>query len=312
LVSKKILQILKWIWIIAVVLAGSYYLITNWDNMTHFFSLVPISHLVFSSLLLILGKSCQFIIAKISLKREDIFLPYGQIFFIVATTQLGKYIPGGVWHFVGRYNAYQSENISLKKSTKVLIHENIWLLSGALAVGSLFGLYSKLGKILLDKIGFPTGLSYVIFYSFILLSIWVLALLVYEAFLQKKLPAINPGFLIQLIFVQTLIWIFFGISYLLIIPNTTVNLLPDVIFGFSISWAIGFVVVFAPGGIGIREAALVWIFSSLFLSNDILIYSTVHRFLFVIVEFVLGVGSLLFRPMLIAGRKKKITSDNLS
>ena len=73
-----------------------------------------------------------------------------------------------------------------------------------------------------------------------------------------------------------------------VLPDLQIQMLPNTIFGYSISWVVGYIMIFAPGGIGIREGALVWIFSGLFPTEEIIIYSTVHRFLFVVVEIVLG------------------------
>ena len=291
------LRIIKWVWIIAVVLAGSYYMITNWEKMIDFFSMVPKLNLLWSAFFIILGKLCLFLLAKYSLEREGFPLPFQHVFFIVATTQLGKYIPGGVWHFVGRYNAYQNEKISLKKSTKAIISENIWLLSGAIAVGTLFGINSKLGHELLSNIKFPTQSAYLIIYALVIFLSWIALLIIYESFLNRKFPTIHLSSILKLLSVQFVTWTFLGISFLFIFPEFSMDIAPDVIFGYSISWAIGYVMVFAPGGIGIREGALVWIFSSLFLTEDILIYSTVHRFLYVAVEFVLGIYSLVSKPL---------------
>jgi hypothetical protein len=277
--------------------------------MIEFFAMVPKLNLLYSALFIIFGKFCLFLLAKYSINREGFHLPFHQVFFIVATTQLGKYIPGGIWHFVGRYNAYHNEEISLKKSTRAMISENLWLLSGALMVGAMFGLYSQLGKDFLAGIGFSVQFPFLILYSIIIFLLWILLLVGYEAILQRKFPAIEVVKLIKLILVQTSTWVLLGVSFLFIFPMSTFSLVPDAVFGFAISWAIGYVAIFAPGGIGIREGALVWIFSRLFLAEDILIYSTVHRFLYVAVEFLLGFVSLLLQPLWMAKQARTINPD---
>jgi len=307
LISKKFLRIIKWVWIIAVILAGSYYLITNWEKMVEIFAMVPKLNLLYSALFIIFGKFCLFLLAKYSVDREGFHLPYQQVFFIVATTQLGKYIPGGVWHFVGRYNAYQNEEISLTKSTKAMISENLWLLSGALMVGASFGIYSKLGKDFLAGNGL--SVPFPVLYNMFIFLLWVLLLIGYEAILQRKFPSIKTLKLLKLILNQTLTWAFLGISFLFIFPENSLSLLPDAVFGFAISWAIGYIAIFAPGGIGIREGALVWIFSSLFAPEDMLIFSTVHRFLYVAVEFLMGFLSLLLQPLLIVKNTRAINPE---
>lgn len=273
--------------------------------MINFFKLVPKINLLFSAIFIVLGKLSLFMIAKYSIDKEGFTLPYSQVFFIVATTQLGKYIPGGVWHFVGRYNAYHDQDISLKKSTKAMISENFWLLGGAIAIGTLFGIRSHLGIHLLSNVGIPTTTVWRIIYGLLIFIIWIVFLITYESFLERKFTILDFKTIFKLISVQLFTWISLGTSFLFMFPNYAITIAPDVIFGYSFSWAIGYVMVFAPGGIGIREGALVWIFSYLFSSNDILIYSTVHRFLYVAVEFLLGIFALLIQQFFLT-RKNEI------
>jgi hypothetical protein len=48
---------------------------------------------------------------------------------------LGKYLPGGIWHFAGKFGIYKVMGISTKATTQAIIYENIWLLSSATIVG---------------------------------------------------------------------------------------------------------------------------------------------------------------------------------
>jgi len=66
---------------------------------------------------------------------------------------------------------------------------------------------------------------------------------------------------------------------------------------------VGYLAVFAPGGIGIRETALTWMLSSIIDPESAIIYSAVHRFLFIVVEFMLGLISSLIST------SKKVKSD---
>mgnify|MGYP007090168503 CR=1 FL=1 len=64
---------------------------------------------------------------------------------------------------------------------------------------------------------------------------------------------------------------------------------------FSVSWAIGYSTVFAPGGIGIREIVLTALLGNFFPVQQIVTYAAVHRLLWTGAEVVLGLASgLLF------------------
>ena len=290
--KNKLLTIAKWVWIIAVVIAGGYFLITNWEKMTTYFKQVPLGNLLLSGLFLIAAKLFLVFFSKFSLEKEGTSLPYKSLFRVVAITQLGKYIPGGIWHFVGRYNAYHNHQVSIKKSTKALISENIWMLSGAIVIGSLLGLFSTLGNTLLEKIHLPTSLVAVFLYAALILILWITGLYIYERIFLKQKPERME--MLRLFAIQVITWSLLGISFYMILPKSAAATLLDVIFGYTLSWAIGYVMIFAPGGIGIREGALAWIFSPIFAAEEILIYATVHRFIFVLAEIILGIIAAVF------------------
>ncbi|MAT43061.1 MAG: hypothetical protein CL609_12010 [Anaerolineaceae bacterium] len=286
--SKKIIKITKWIWITAVIIGGGYYIINNWDKMIQYFNLIPTKNLFYSALFLLAGKLFLVFFSKIAVEKENHVLPYWHAFRIVSITQLGKYVPGGIWHFVGRYNAYHDQNLTIKKSTRALISENVWLLSGALVIGSLFGIFSQLGQNILLQLNLPLSPFLLYVYAGVIIGAWIVGLVVYEWFFINKKIAFNLLDFIKLILIQFATWVLLGISFSFVLPDLQIQMLPNTIFGYSISWVVGYIMIFAPGGIGIREGALVWIFSGLFPTEEIIIYSTVHRFLFVVVEIVLG------------------------
>ena len=64
------------------------------------------------------------------------------MFTIFTVSQLGKYIPGSIWHFAARINAYKENALSNKKTAQVMLIENIWLVTGAGAFGSIMSLNS--------------------------------------------------------------------------------------------------------------------------------------------------------------------------
>ena len=91
-----------------------------------------------------------------------------------------------------------------------------------------------------------------------------------------------------------IIWISFGISFWLVFPLEN-GFLPAIAGAFSLSWVAGYVAFFAPGGIGVREYLLTIILSSFFSDNEVAIYATIHRLIWVVVEILLGAGcALLF------------------
>ena len=86
---------------------------------------------------------------------------------------------------------------------------------------------------------------------------------------------------------QIAAWLLFGLSYSLVFPPQGGFLLP-IIGAFSLSWVAGYVAFFAPGGIGIREFLLTILLGAFFASQEIAIYATIHRLIWVLIEILLG------------------------
>ncbi|MDM7972636.1 MAG: UPF0104 family protein, partial [candidate division Zixibacteria bacterium] len=77
--------------------------------------------------------------------------------------------------------------------------------------------------------------------------------------------------------------------------------------GYALSWVAGYVVIFAPGGIGVREFVLVALFASLLPTGQIAIYSVVHRLIYTFVE--VGLGGLGFLAQRAALRRRSEAAD---
>lgn len=63
---------------------------------------------------------------------------------------------------------------------------------------------------------------------------------------------------------------------------------------FSIAWATGYVAVFAPSGIGVREAVLVALLAPSVPAEEAVAYAAVSRVIWTLVEFVLGLLAFMF------------------
>jgi uncharacterized membrane protein YbhN (UPF0104 family) len=283
--TKKILKYSKWLWIAFVVMAVGYYLITKWELIGESIQQLSLINILICILLIILAKFLLVVISQHSIKKEGFSLPYRDVFRIVSFTHLAKYIPGGIWHFVGRFSAYNERDMKVKSSTKALVHENIWLLSGAFFTGSLFGVLSSQGQRIIQDLGVEIPF-FVIFLLIIL--VWVFVLFGYE----RIIPSVESS-RVSLIFVSSLLaWILLGISFGIILPEFSSQTGLYYISIYSLGWIAGYVAVFAPGGIGIRETVLVWMLGSLLDPDSAIVYSSVHRFMFIIAEILLGGVSL--------------------
>jgi hypothetical protein len=191
----------------------------------------------------------------LSMGQQLGFIPAARIWFVAS---LGKYIPGKVWAVAG--TAMLAQRAGVQPSAAVaaaLVLQALSLASGALVVGltagSIFSdispeLAPVLGVLLLACVGGVGALA-----SQPLLDR-------VNRYLPRAVPplrAIRPGTLILSFGANLVAWIAYGVALLFlakgVLPDISLGLL-QAIGVFTCSYLVGFVALFAPGGLGPRES----------------------------------------------------------
>ena len=289
--SKKLVNILKWIWLIVVLAGAGWYFYSHFQEISGYLATLSISRILISAVFLLIGKALLSDITRLSLKKVDWKIPYNEAFSITSITQLGKYLPGGIWHFAGKFGIYKVKGISTRQTTQAMIYENIWLLSSATVIGLLMLLGSS-GGVMCGYFDLLCDPRVVTALLIALPFAWLAALYFYERYFFKDKKADLSGFGLVLL-EQMAIWALFGVSFWLVFPPHAGFLMP-VIGAFSLSWVAGYVAFFAPGGIGIREVLLTVILGGFFASQEVAVYATIHRVLWVLMEIIVGTISAVF------------------
>ena len=282
---KKILDILKWVWFVAVIIGAAYYFHRNYNNISGYLETISLGRVGLSIVIILLGKFALSDLTRISLGKIEYKIDYKDALTITSITQLGKYLPGGIWHVAGKFGMYKARKISTKKTTLAIVFENIWLLSSALVIGVELLLNSN-QAVLCEFNGFFCHPEYNLAISIALPVLWFVGLLLVDRLFFKENRYSVKDLLI--LFIEMLfIWVSFGISTWLVFPVQSGFLLP-ITGAFSLSWVAGYLAFFAPGGIGVREYLLTLLLSSFFSSGEVAIYATIHRLIWVLVEIILG------------------------
>lgn len=188
-----------------------------------------------------------------------------------AISNLARFLPGGFWQYPGRILLLSAEGSGKALAATAVAVEMIFNLSvGSLIVLSTFNhlrLPLQIGNIkwmLLFLFFLPIGLSF-------LGSGKVVTPLV--RFLQKKtgkgkvLKKIKlPIKWVPLLSLVYFLQYFFAGTSLFFLSRTAVeipfHLLPIFIGIFTASWLLGYVTLFAPGGLGVQEASIAFLLSS--------------------------------------------------
>ena len=276
---KQILQAVKSLWLILIFAAVGLYIAGNFDEIVAQFSSLSLSRVVLVLVLIVVGR---LLLVRLSLESVGLVgwsPPYRRMLLINSLSQLAKYLPGGVWHFVGRAGYYHSDGLTLPDVTRAMVMENVWLVSSAGFVGSILMIVY-------------VGGAFSIFAVLILMFSWFIILLIIT---RRYTPQISIIRVSEMLLLQWAIWLILSASFVVILPQTpTPATLPLVLGAFLIGWLVGFLALFAPGGFGIREGVLVALLLPLLSSSETLDFALLHRLLWTVAELLLGIFSWTF------------------
>ena len=298
--KNKILTILGYILVAAALfyLAGFFmdldftkYSITDNPVLVPF---IIISSLIYGGfLLLVIGISLMLSINMLSEKK----IGFASSLVISGNTNIAKYIPGNIFHFVGRNILGKRLGLGhLEVALSTLLESVCMVISSILLVLIMAGLnLIKVPKEVLEKADFRwiilitgiaalTGLAGLfILYRLKRDRIKRLIILVRKTGIRGYLwYMIKEGFLFSGFFI--LQGFIFYIALGLIYPSSVSD--PGIIFpvlGISIlGWLLGYIVPGAPGGLGIRESVVVFALSIYADKGALLLAAFLTRIIFVI------------------------------
>ena len=195
-------------------------------------------------------------------------------------TNILKYVPGGVWHFVERFNFIKKISNPQTALYSTLI-EPYFMLSGSFLLASMGLIFSPLYFFLIFPLLFLNR-------KFIFLILKILGSLKGKVFEVLRLPNSKGQFeeRINIVSFFPSRALFLEIGFVLskfigfyICLNTfytsnTMNIIFLLVI-FSLSWSIGLVVPAAPGGVGVFEACLL-LFVGKSIPENIILISLVY------------------------------------
>lgn len=191
-------------------------------------------------------------------------VPAIRIWFV---SQLARYVPGKVWHFLGRAYLTQQTGVRPQVVGMSLLFELILTIAAALLV---------------TVISFPFWQQYTIFGFWALLLIPLLVLVCWPHWLQmpivwafrrfrgQSVDEMHDGILLKthdlflLLPGYCLSWFFYGCGlYLLALSfyDIPLSAFPVITGGFGLAWVVGMLSFITPAGLGVREGVLGFLLS---------------------------------------------------
>ncbi|MDX1556332.1 MAG: YbhN family protein [Xanthomonadales bacterium] len=250
---KTVVAAAKWIWLAGVVAAAALVMVRSWDDIVRMLAGLSPTLLGASLLLTALAKLFLAENARIAAVRCGIPLRYFTAARLYNLSQLGKYLPGSIWQFVGRAAAYRNLGASYPQIRDCLLTESLWIVAGAALTGVLLTgpeiveiVTGSLTPLLAWWLG---GLVALVALVAAIFAIYRRATLMGYAKL-----AIPPW---RAVLAQAMIWILLGGAFwvLLVASGLEAGLLFSIGL-FGAAYAVGFMVPFAPAGLGVRDGIL--------------------------------------------------------
>lgn len=243
------------------------------------------------------------------MKEEMDFQKAFSIFYV---SQLGKYVPGKVWTYIGQ--VYLAEREGIPKERTLISSVLFQLISGVTTVyvfviSLLF--WEKLNLALTILAFLCFSVSCLILLRLGLLD-WMINLVLNRLLRRKTVVKIGANTVIYAVSVLMLSWMAYGVAYYYFVNSFyPIDVTSSISFTgiYAISWLIGYLSFITPGGLGIREGVQVYLLN-LFLPLPIsIIISLACRIWLTVGEISVALISLVF---VMKRQQMRTTERNIS
>ena len=284
---QKIKSLLKLAWWLAVIVYIAIFLSGNIGSVGLIAQQLSIIQISTALLSILTGKILLTFIMQQSLSHHKVDFSFIKCFHVYNITQLGKYIPGSIWQFVGRVGLYKEAGIANLTIRDSILLETFWVLASAGLMGFILTLIS--GRQMLQELN-----GYLPDYSVLILMLSLA--LGYVVTISTSWGRRLQSYLLRLRFTpmsaisSAFVWILLGISFwVTLLPFASDQVTLTYIIGlFALSYAIGFVVPFAPAGLGIREAILVIGLLHTLDKETSIVLASLNRVFYIFIEILLA------------------------
>jgi glycosyltransferase 2 family protein len=293
--KNRLLDVFKWVWLVLVLAGGVYYVVRNYQQALDSLRSMHLAGLLLSVLFITISRLLNVDLIRESVKEVGWKPGWREMFSLVSLTQLGKYIPGGIWQFAARFGAYKSNNLTVKDMGKAFFLENVWVVLGG-AMGGVFFLALGDGNSLLEHLGIQFSTPILITLAALSLVFWLAGIFIFQRFAHKTDSlSVSSKRTLRLFVSHFCMYLTMGVSFFFLFSSLGVDNLLFTIGAYVLSYLAGYVVIFAPGGIGVREVVSVFLFTGVAPQAELAVITIVHRLLYTVIEFLMGLIGFLMQ-----------------
>jgi len=247
-------------------------LVSNWNQVKDFDWQFDYPLLIVSFVLQIMA---LFWLVKIwggVLRHTGSSVSYFKLFKVWFFANLGRYLPGKVWQFLGMIYMLEKRGVPKRNSfSTAILAQSFSVISGLFIAVIFLGaslysqFFSKNPALVMAGVIFGLAILVLVCYPKALENILNLGL----GILKKEKISLDIASKDVIIYVlcYSVSWLLFGLAFLIFVKSmaqASFDMYPSLTGAFAFSVNIGFLALFVPGGIGVREGILVLLLSSLF------------------------------------------------
>lgn len=277
----RLLLVGKWLWLLACAVVVIELARRYWPKVATQAGELAWWQLAISAMALVAGKLLLAVSARHAVQSQGWRPQYMPLLAMVSLSQMGKYLPGGIWHFVGRAAMYSAHGLRPAAIAKGMMLENGWQWGAALLVGAVFMLYSSYEYL---HVSATRSVAVLVCGAASALLWWIAFRWTWRRFaaVAGTDPLRNPW---RVLLLQGAAWACLGISFGVLFPMpSTFDDFMLAIGAFALAAVAGFLVPIAPAGLGVREVVLVALLARVLTAEQAAICAAVSRFIWLVVE----------------------------
>jgi uncharacterized membrane protein YbhN (UPF0104 family) len=290
-------SVTRWVFL-AIALAGlAWAVIKNWSSLMAALSVLPAWAAMTSVLLAVCYVFFTMWSWRVILADLGTPLDWNVSTQLFGISQIGKYIPGGVWNIVAAAQIGRDHDIPARRSvTAMTVAVLISLLSGV-GIGAVTLMTTA------QAIQIPSwAILLVLAALLVMLTPPVLNRLIAFGFALLKRPGLEQPLTFRGLGLSTLLasaaWVLAGMQIWVL--GIGFGMKPDApglllsVGAYALAWVVGFLVVFVPAGTGVRESVLGLFFAGVLSTGAVLAVVLVSRIAMTLADLLFaGAGALL-------------------
>ncbi|MDI6026609.1 hypothetical protein QBK99_10450 [Corticibacterium sp. UT-5YL-CI-8] len=294
----RLKTIAKWGWTLAILAIVVWFCVTRREMIVKTMSLLSVEMLVLATVCIILAKVGLTMTMRTAAVGAGVPLTFKEAYWIYNMTQLAKYVPGSIWQLVGRVVILKKRGAAVSAIRDAILSEHAWVVSTAsiMAVALIFIAKPMFFLELSNNVGFSEA-----HWLWALLGLVAVVILGVAAVFRKRLMPwlwkLKPS--APALVVLALTWVLMGMSYWVTLAPFSSSPIPwyYAVGVYCLAYVAGFLVPFAPAGLGVREVILTFALVPFIPSEVAILLASINRVLYFVAELILVAPCLFWeRP----------------